>query len=210
MVSANADFPQRLSWRTTARRTAALINVLTDAPNPAAVRRLLREHGEDDDLVVTDDDVRAMARAAGRMRPIFAADDLDQATVVLNRLLSGTHRLRLTSHDGRTAWHPHLDSDDDAALGEWFLASSCFTLAVLIWDRQQLPGGICAADGCDHVYLQIGSGHEQRYCSRRCATRERVAAHRARTVPLRAGTTRAGTARADAASRARRDRRGMR
>lgn len=180
MVSANADYPQRLSWRTTARRTAALINILADDPSPAAVRQVLREHGEDDDLVVTPEDVAALARSARRLRTVFAATDLEQATTALNRLLSGTHRLRLTSHGGRTAWHPHLDSHDDAALGEWFLASSAFTLAVLIWDRQQLPGGVCAAEGCDHVYLAIGSGQEQRYCSRRCATRERVAAYRSR------------------------------
>jgi len=181
MVSANADYPQRLSWRTTARRTAALINVLSDRPEPVAVRQVLREHGEDDDLVVTRADVDAMSSAARRLRPIFAADDLEQAASVLNRLLAGTAHLRLTSHQGRTAWHPHLDGDDDAPLGDWFLASSCFTLAVLIWDRQQLPGGVCAAHGCDHVYLAIGNGHPQRYCSRRCATRERVAAYRGRS-----------------------------
>lgn len=180
VVSANADRPERLSWRTTAQRTAALINVLADDPTPESVREVLRAHGEIGELEVTEADVAALRRSAHRLRPVFEADDLDQAVAVLNRLLAGTRRLRLSDHAGGTAWHPHLDSHDEAPLGEWFLASSCFTLAVLVWDRQQLPGGSCAADGCDRVYLAIGSGPVQRYCSRRCATRARVAAHRRR------------------------------
>ncbi|WP_309235278.1 CGNR zinc finger domain-containing protein [Streptomyces sp. TRM64462] len=40
------------------------------------------------------------------------------------------------------------------------------------------PGGVCGASGCGRVYLALGSGVPQRYCSRRCATRVRVAAHR--------------------------------
>jgi hypothetical protein len=63
-------------------------------------------------------------------------------------------------------------------MGEWFLASSCLALMALIWDRQQAPGGVCESASCDNVFLTQNSGVPQRYCSRRCATRERVAAHR--------------------------------
>ncbi|MGH3238957.1 MAG: CGNR zinc finger domain-containing protein [Spirillospora sp.] len=101
---------------------------------------------------------------------------------MLNGLLGRTRgRLRLTSHDGRSPWYPHLDGDDDAPWAEWFLASSCLALTVLIWDRQRPPGGICASPGCSNVYLTQGSGPPRRYCSRRCATRDRVAAHRRKT-----------------------------
>lgn len=186
MVSPNADWPARLSPRTAAKRTAAMINVLADDPTPEAVRQVLLDHGERKPLIITADDIEPLRRAARRLAPIFDADDLTTATALLNRLLARhTQRLRLTDHGG-TAWHLHLDRDDDGPLAEWFLASACLAMAVLIWDRQQLPGGRCAAAGCDHVFLAIGSGPDQRYCSRRCATRERVAAHRAR------GTTSAG------------------
>jgi hypothetical protein len=87
-------------------------------------------------------------------------------------------RVRLTSHGGHAPWHPHLDRDDDGPWGEWFLASSCMALTVLIWDRQRPPGGVCASPSCRNVYLTQGSGPVRRYCSRRCATRERVAAYR--------------------------------
>ncbi|MFC7471498.1 CGNR zinc finger domain-containing protein [Actinomadura keratinilytica] len=51
-------------------------------------------------------------------------------------------------------------------------------LAVLLWDRQLPPGAVCASASCQDVFLTQGSGPTRRYCSRRCATRERVAAHR--------------------------------
>ncbi|MCS0635987.1 CGNR zinc finger domain-containing protein [Streptomyces sp. LP05-1] len=164
----------------TARRTAALVNALAgDRPDPAGVAAVLRAHGEAEPLDLTGDDVTAMRAAADLLREVFAAEHADAAAVVLNRLLrEHTGPLRLTSHGGTTPWHPHLDHDDNAPWDEWLLASSCMALTVLLWDDQLPPGGSCASPGCRNVFITRGSGPERRYCSRRCATRERVAAHR--------------------------------
>ncbi|MFF0741652.1 CGNR zinc finger domain-containing protein [Streptomyces sp. NPDC004111] len=175
----------------TARRTVALINVLCAAEEGAegearaAVTAVLREHGEPEPFVLTGADLADLRAAALLLREVFAAGDTggaagtDLAAEALNGLLSRTRGgLRLTSHSGTTPWHPHLDGDDEAPWGEWFLASSCLALTVLLWDRGAAPGGLCGAAGCPHVYLAHGAGPERRYCSRRCATRERVAAHR--------------------------------
>lgn len=169
-----------LSVRSAALRTAALVNVLSgERVTPGAVADVLREHGEAEPLDLVPGDVAEMRAVAARVRELFVADGVDLAAARLNRLLGRTTgTVRLTSHDGRTPWHPHLDSDDEAPWGEWFLASSCLALAVLIWDHQRPPGGVCVAAGCGQVYLTHGSGPPRRYCSRRCATRERVAAHR--------------------------------
>ncbi|MFF4752712.1 CGNR zinc finger domain-containing protein [Streptomyces sp. NPDC002514] len=179
------DWSTRHSVLTMARRTAALVNVLgPDAPDPAEVARVLREHGESDPLDLTARDVDLMRGAAARLREVFAAEDADAAATALNGLLRAhTGRLRLTSHGGGTPWHPHLDRADDAPWDEWFLASSCMALTVLVWDRQRPPGRVCASAACHDVFITQGSGPERRYCSRRCATRERVAAHRARAAP---------------------------
>lgn len=176
----SGDWTTRHSVSTMARRTAALINeLLGERPDPQAVVGVLRDYGELDPIDVDEADVTAMRDVAERLREVFAATDVDEAAGTLNRLL-GEHpaTLRLTSHAGRTPWHPHLDTSDDAPLGEWFLASSCLALTVLVWDRQRPPGGLCASPRCSNVYLAIGQGPERHYCSRRCATRERVAAHR--------------------------------
>ncbi|MGW3091107.1 CGNR zinc finger domain-containing protein [Streptomyces sp. NPDC001108] len=174
------DWSTRHSVLAMARRTAALVNVLDgDSPDPAAVAEVLRAHGEADPLGLTADDVDGMRTAAALLREVFAAGSTDEAATTLNRLLrEHTVPLRLTSHGSTTPWHPHLDRDDDAPWEEWFLASSCVALAVLVWDRQQPPGRVCASTSCRNVLLRQGSGPERRYCSRRCATRERVAAHR--------------------------------
>ncbi|MFJ4876455.1 CGNR zinc finger domain-containing protein [Streptomyces sp. NPDC088745] len=167
----------------TARRTVALINVLSergqDAAAVDAVAEVLLEYGETEPLGLDEGDLAGLRAAALSLREVFAATDADTAAATLNGLLGEVRgQLRLTSHDGGTGWHPHLDSDDEAPWGEWFLASSVLALTVLLWDRQAPPGGLCASPRCPHVYLAHGSGPERRYCSRRCATRERVAAHR--------------------------------
>lgn len=189
-----------LSVQSAAGRTAALINVLcgenpapapAPAPTPAAVAvaEVLRAHGETGPFDLAPGDISDLRTAAAQLREVFAAESVDVAASRLNSLLGRTSgTVRLTSHDGSTPWHPHLDSDDEAPWGEWFLASSCLALAVLIWDHQRPPGGVCAAAGCRNVHLTQGSGPPRRYCSRRCATRERVAAHRRAHAPSRAET----------------------
>ncbi|MFE0705349.1 CGNR zinc finger domain-containing protein [Streptomyces sp. NPDC058872] len=182
MPATEDDWSTRHSVRTTARRTAALVNVLADdGCAPAAVAEVLLAHGENAPVVLDPDDIAQMRAAADELREVFAAGTTEGAATVLNRLLrEHTGTLRLTSHDGESPWHPHLDRRDDAPWGEWLLASSCMALAVLVWDRQRPPGGICASGSCRNVFVSQGSGPERRYCSRRCATRERVAAHRRR------------------------------
>ncbi|MFI6587846.1 CGNR zinc finger domain-containing protein [Embleya sp. NPDC050493] len=191
----NDDRSTRHSVQAVARRTVALVNALTGddpaaaratatdrvpaTPSPAALADLLRAHGEPDPIDLSPADVTDLRAAAVLLRDVFAAEDVATAAAALNRLLRrGRGALRLTSHDGRSPWHPHLDSDDDAPWGEWFLASSCLALTILVWDRQRPPGGVCASGTCHHVFTNEGSGPPRRYCSRRCATRERVAAHR--------------------------------
>ncbi|MGW2863592.1 CGNR zinc finger domain-containing protein [Streptomyces sp. NPDC001205] len=189
-VSFNSDDRStRHSVLTTARRTAALINVLTDEhPDPIAVADVLRAYGETDPIDLTTGDVVEMRAAAALLRQVFAAEHTDDAAATLNRLLKDhAGALRLTSHGGSTPWHPHLDHDDNAPWGEWLLASSCMALTVLVWDRQRPPGRICASTSCQNVFIAQGSGPERRYCSRRCATRERVAAHRHSRSPERPG-----------------------
>ncbi|UCM91290.1 CGNR zinc finger domain-containing protein [Streptomyces marincola] len=174
------DWASRHSVLAVARRTAALVNALADdRAGPGTIAEVLRAHGEADPVEVTARDVTRMRAAATHLREVFAATGAADAAAVLNRLLrEHAGPPRLTSHGGGTPWHLHLDRDDDAPWDEWFLASSCMALAVLLWDRQLPPGAVCASAGCPRVFITQGRGPERRYCSRRCATRERVAAHR--------------------------------
>ncbi|MFB9203338.1 CGNR zinc finger domain-containing protein [Nonomuraea spiralis] len=171
------------STRAMAVRAVELcVALLHEQPTVSSVTEVLRRHGEHGDLGLDDSDVAAMRAAAARLRDVLGAGDAGAAAGLLNGLLSEAARPpRLTSHRGTTSWHLHVDSGDDASWGEWFLASSAMALAVLVADHQRVPGGLCASAGCGRPYLDLGGGSPRRYCSARCATRERVAAHRSRT-----------------------------
>lgn len=166
------------------RAVALCVTLLYDehlrAPSPESVARTLREHGERDPIELTVADVAAMREGAARLVEVFGVPDAAAAAVLLNRLLAdAAGSPRLTSHSGATTWHLHVDGDDDGPWAEWFLASSAMALATLFADHQRVPGGLCASETCRRPFLDTGGGSPRRYCSTRCATRERVAAHRA-------------------------------
>ncbi|MET8554249.1 CGNR zinc finger domain-containing protein [Streptomyces sp. NPDC004959] len=180
-----AEWLGRFADDRVAARTVALVNALHgDGARPAEVAAVLLEYGERPPVRLTDDDVAALRVAADEVREVLIAPDTEAAVARLNALLARcAGPLRLTSHEGTAPWHPHLDSSDDAPWDEWFRATSALALLSVVWERQGPPGAVCAARGCSRVLLPYGAGPQRRYCSRRCATRERVAAHRARTAP---------------------------
>ena len=170
-----------------AERAAAMLDVLRedrdvlreDGDQRARLVQVLRANGEPELTGISAADLAELRAAAELLYPVFRARDVSQAADRINTLLAGRAQVpRLTSHDGHTGWHLHVDSDDDAPWGEWFLTSSCLALAILLAERQQPPAGICASPSCGRPFVNIGRGSERRYSSARCGTRERVAAHR--------------------------------
>ncbi|WP_017607729.1 CGNR zinc finger domain-containing protein [Nocardiopsis xinjiangensis] len=168
------------SVRSVAERTADLLNTLAqEDAGPAQIEEVLRAHGESEPHL-SRTDLRCLHRAAAQLRHVLRASTTEQAAERLNHLLTATaHPPRLTDHGGTTHWHLHLDSHDDAPWAEWAASSAGMCLALLLSDRQRPPGGVCAAHGCARIFIDTGSGSPRRHCSRRCATRARVAAHRA-------------------------------
>ncbi|MEV4612729.1 CGNR zinc finger domain-containing protein [Kitasatospora sp. NPDC049258] len=52
-------------------------------------------------------------------------------------------------------------------------------LALRLGDRGRCAWGRCAAPDCRRYFIDTGRRTPQRYCTPRCATRVRVASHRA-------------------------------
>jgi predicted RNA-binding Zn ribbon-like protein len=139
----------------------------------------LRAHGESGLIEISAADLAALRQAAADLREVFAAGDVAAAADRINELLAGrAHPPRLTTHDGESGWHLHVDSCDDAPWAEWFLTSSCLALAVLLAERQAPPAGLCGSPSCGKPFVNVGRGSARRYCCTACGTRERVAAHR--------------------------------
>ena len=154
--------------------------LLADAPTADSIAAVLVEHGESQPQLSAPD-VAELRDAAWQLREVFAAPDVEAAASVLNALFAQyAGPPRLTAHDAAFGWHLHADSADDGPWGAWLITSSALALATLLADRQELPGGLCASASCRKPFAHLGGGSPRRYCSTRCATRERVAAHRAR------------------------------
>ncbi len=173
-----------LAVRDTAERAADILTVLQNGTpgQREQVIAVLRAHGEPEPFEITDADMTGLRRAAGQLLEVFAAASTAEAAERLNRLLAAhAQPPRLTTHDGQAGWHVHVDSRNDAPWGEWFLTSSCLALALLLSERQAPPAGLCASPSCGKPFVNTGRGITRHYCSTACGTRERVAAHRARS-----------------------------
>jgi predicted RNA-binding Zn ribbon-like protein len=169
-------FPHRDSVQ---RAVDLLAVLLVPSPEPAAVARVLREHGEPE-LPLSVEDVVELRAAALELREVFAAPDVASAASALNALfLKYAGPPRLTDHEDGYGWHLHVDAADDGPWGAWLVTSSALGLASLLAERQGAPGGLCASPSCGKPFAHTGGGSPRRFCSPRCATRERVAAHRA-------------------------------
>ncbi|HUC58346.1 MAG TPA: CGNR zinc finger domain-containing protein [Streptosporangiaceae bacterium] len=116
------------------------------------------------------------------MRLVFAdvaAGRLDGAAGQVNDLLAQTGaRPHLDSHDGEP-WHLHFHGRSDGLVTGW--AAGCATgLAVVLGSELYGRLGVCTADRCDRVFVDISKNGMRRFCSTACQNRTKAAAFRAR------------------------------
>ncbi|MFP3992719.1 CGNR zinc finger domain-containing protein [Streptomyces sp. E11-3] len=169
-----------------AHRLIEIANAVREDPalSRDALADLLRRHGETPDDVTeaafTATDAEELRSATARLTDVLTETDTDRAALALNALLEECGaRPRLSRHDGH-AWHLHVDRGEDAGWADWFTASGALALAQLLSEHGHPAWGTCAAPDCTTLYLATGPGTPRRYCSPRCASRTRVAAHRER------------------------------
>lgn len=126
--------------------------------------------------------VAALVTLAAELRGVFERcgdDDVDAAADLTNDLLaryrSAPHLLR----DGDGAWGLHFHSADAGIVQQW--AAGCVAgLARVIGSGEHERLGVCTADPCDRVFVDVTRNGNRRYCSPRCTNRATVAAHRRR------------------------------
>ncbi|NRQ36044.1 CGNR zinc finger domain-containing protein [Nonomuraea sp. NN258] len=100
------------------------------------------------------------------------ATDEEAMVAKLNALLV-RHPVRpqLSGHDGQR-WHLHL--------AETSAAAAVMGLAAVVAELGPDRLGRCQDPRCARAFLDTSSNRSRRYCSARCATRQNVAAYRAR------------------------------
>ncbi|WP_406282934.1 CGNR zinc finger domain-containing protein [Embleya sp. NBC_00896] len=131
---------------------------------------------------VTDGDVTRLRSVRTRLRAVFtdaAAGREADAVATLNGVLAEfpVHP-RLTGHDA-SPWHLHLAGDAVGA-AEGFAAIAGMGLAVQLSAHGIERLGVCHAQPCRNVFLDLSANRSRRHCSDRCATRANVALYRAR------------------------------
>ncbi|MCW3814328.1 CGNR zinc finger domain-containing protein [Micromonospora sp. DR5-3] len=132
------------------------------------------------DMPVRDDDLAVALRLVEEWSEIVDATSADERAVLLNRMLASASTYpRLTNHaDG--PWHLHY-RDDGVPLSAVLRALISVGTALHLTSRGMDRLGRCALDGCQTIYADLSRTGRQRYCSPRCANRDAVRRHRARS-----------------------------
>ena len=185
------DFNSHMDAIVTA--TVRLVNVVSPGqkqgrdyavPTGAELTRAVNEATAVDrpTWVLSDPAARELADRAGPLRTVFEAvadGDLDRAAGVLNDLMTtiGVKPL-LQRHDGEP-WHLHFHARDEATVDNW-LAGLALGLAVVVGSEHADRLGVCVAQACDRVYVDVSRNGRRRFCSTACQSRVKAAAYRAR------------------------------
>ena len=113
-----------------------------------------------------------------RLRVLLLADR-DAAVEQVNEILADARAIpRLVRHD-KLDWHIHA-VDDDAPLADRVLVETAMAMIDVVRADEMGRLGVCAADDCGGLVLDLSRNRSRRYCSTTCGNREAVAAYRAR------------------------------
>ncbi|MER7673633.1 CGNR zinc finger domain-containing protein [Kitasatospora sp. NPDC096128] len=143
----------------------------------AALTDLVERHGGAP-VPLTGAPIQAMREATATIAGILDIKDADQAADAINALLDqypAQPRLVRLPH---RPWSLHARPPTNAQPAHWLLSTAALALALWLSERGYCAWGRCAAPGCDRYFVDTGRRSPQRYCSTRCGTRVRVAAHR--------------------------------
>jgi predicted RNA-binding Zn ribbon-like protein len=123
-------------------------------------------------------ELEAVRAVRPRLRVLLLADR-DAAVEQVNQILADARAVpRLVRHD-RLDWHIHA-IDDDAPLADRVLVETAMAMIDVVRADEMGRLGVCAADDCEGLVLDLSRNRSRRYCSTTCGNREAVAAYRAR------------------------------
>jgi predicted RNA-binding Zn ribbon-like protein len=147
--------------------------------SPADLAAFLDEHGISWPRRPSHTDLEAVRGVRAEVRRLFTAQSQAEATQCLNALLRGARvQMAIARERGgaRIAW----SVDESIALADALRSAAAVSAAHLATEFGFERLRVCGADPCADVFLDVSKRGEQRFCGPRCATRVRVAAHRAR------------------------------
>lgn len=131
---------------------------------------------------VDEESADGIVDLAARIRTVFDAmhaDDLDRAVAAVNDLLVATGARPQLDRARGGGWTLHFHGRDDGLVIGWG-AGIAAGLALAIGSDLAGRLGVCEAAPCDRVFVDTSKNAGRRFCSPRCQSRAKAAAHRAR------------------------------
>lgn len=145
---------------------------------PEELRTFMAEHHMAPPHDADEAELAEVRKVRARLEEVFHAADEAEACRLLNRLLEDyAAKPYLTDHDGK--WHFHY-APDNAPASQRLATSTAMGLATVITEFGINRLGVCNADDCGDVYVDMSRNRSRRYCNDLCSTRTNVAAYRAR------------------------------
>ncbi|MDN3358581.1 CGNR zinc finger domain-containing protein [Actinomadura sp. DC4] len=133
---------------------------------------------------VTTQDLRRVLAALDEWEKVVdTADEHVRAELVNEMIAASAAYPRLTDH-AENGWHLHY-RDDRRPLGSVLFALISVGTALHLVGRGMHRLRRCAVTECTMIFADTTRTGRQRYCSQRCANRDAVRRHRARTAGLR-------------------------
>ncbi|MFF3767524.1 CGNR zinc finger domain-containing protein [Streptomyces sp. NPDC001922] len=156
---------------------AALAN-LDDSCDARTVEILLAEHRVAR-AALTEAQLEELRAWCLPLWEAFAAPTTREQVIAVNRLLADAAAgPYVSTHDGQA---PHLHyADEDADVVTRVRAATAAGLALVLTETDPCRLGRCGAPGCRIVFVDVSRNGRRAYCSRQCATRVHVSAHRDR------------------------------
>ena len=145
---------------------------------PEELERFMSEHEMEPPYGVVEAEIAEVHKVRARLEKVFHAADAAAAVAMLNELLEDyAAKPYLTDHDGK--WHFHY-APDGAPASRRLATATAMGLATVISEYGIERLGICNADDCGDVFVDMSRNRSRRYCNDQCTTRTNVAAFRAR------------------------------
>ena len=131
---------------------------------------------------ITVEDATAMTRVAATLREVFdhvEAGDVSAAARQVNAMLADSGARPRLDNDPADGWSVHFHGSDDSLAIGW--TAGCATgMALAIGSEMAGRLGVCTADRCDRVYVDLSRNGAKRFCSTACQNRAKAAAFRVR------------------------------
>jgi predicted RNA-binding Zn ribbon-like protein len=151
---------------------------------PASAEELAercREAGLILEQPVVAQDVERVNAVLDDWEQVVDATDEPERARLLNRMIAQAAAYpRLTDHGGTAGWHLHY-RDDGQPLGAVLHVLFAVGTALHLANRGMHRLRRCEVSECHTIFADTSRTGRQRYCSQRCANRDAVRRHRART-----------------------------